>query len=87
MAAAAHREVGVALAVVADERDEAAVGGQRRVDLVVDDGATSAAEVVGRRQRAELERLGLVRVAHDELVELVVEHGACEVVDVAGRRR
>ena len=79
MATAAHGEVCLALAVVAEQRDEPAVGIESWVHLVVDDGADLQRQLVVDHERAQLERLGLVRVPQHQAVVLVVERGALEV--------
>ncbi len=86
VAAAAHREVGRALAVVADVGDEAAVLGERRVDLGGHHRLDLRRELVVTGEPLDDRRRRPVGVLdHEALGVGVVERGPLQELDVAGR--
>ena len=83
VAAAAHREVRGALAVVADVGDESTVGSERRVDLGRHECVDLGGELVVGGESLDRGRHRLVRVTDDETLGAgVVERGAGEQRDV-----
>ena len=89
LAAAAHRDVDH-VALDALELGEAAVGGERRVDLLLEELLDLLGDRAGELEVLARQRVGAVRVAEHEARAAAggdVERGAGELLDASRRAR